>query len=135
LRLLASRVWICPELLLQTKGCARIVNVAAPKKRWTGDRLEGLEKKVDDGFAHVDKQFEKVDQRFETVEGKIESSVKELRGEMNARFEKVESAVKALDSKFDTKFDGLNRTLLGAAVSVIVTLIVCCATLVGVAVL
>jgi tetrahydromethanopterin S-methyltransferase subunit G len=85
------------------------MTVAAPKKVWTGDRLDGLEKKVDDGFAQVDERFEKVDKRFDKVEGKIES----------------------LDSKFDTKFDGLNKTLLGAAVSIVVTLIACCAALVG----
>ena len=80
-----------------------------PREKWTGDRLDGLEKKVDDGFAQVDEQFKQVDKRFEKVEGKIEG----------------------LDAKFDAKFDGLHKTLLGSAVSVIVTLIACCAALAG----
>jgi tetrahydromethanopterin S-methyltransferase subunit G len=81
---------------MQTKGCARIMNVAAPKRIWTGDRLDGLEKKVDKGFAQVDEQFEKVDARFEKVEGKIESAVKELREEMNAGFGRIGGDLMAL---------------------------------------
>jgi tetrahydromethanopterin S-methyltransferase subunit G len=60
-------------MLLQTKGCARIMNVIVPKqKRWTGERLDGLEQKVDDGFAQVDKRFEKVDGRFDRLDRKID---------------------------------------------------------------
>jgi tetrahydromethanopterin S-methyltransferase subunit G len=104
------------------------MDTMVPEKKWTDDRLDELSTKVDAGFARVDgdirelkgemnQRFDRVDKRFEKVEGKIESGVKDL------------------DSKFDTKFDGLHKTLLGSAVSVIVTLIVCCATLIGVAVL
>jgi tetrahydromethanopterin S-methyltransferase subunit G len=60
-------------MLMQTKGCARIMNVVAPKqKRWTGSRLDDLETKVGDGFAQVDKQFEKVDARFDRLDRKID---------------------------------------------------------------
>jgi tetrahydromethanopterin S-methyltransferase subunit G len=84
------------------------MTVAPSKKIWTGDRLDGLEKKVDDGFAQVDERFKQVDKRFEMVEGKIEG----------------------LDSKFDTKFDRLNERftyltwgLFSVAVVIIATLI------------
>ena len=60
-------------MLMQTKGCARIMTVVAPKqKRWTGERLDGLEQKVDDGFAQVDARFEKVDERFDRLDRKID---------------------------------------------------------------
>jgi hypothetical protein len=111
------------------------MEMAVPREKWTDDRLDELSTKVNDGFARADK---KMDAGFARVDGDI----RELKGEMNQRFEKVdqrfdkvEGKIESLDSKFDTKFDGLNKTLLGAAVSVIVTLIVCCATLIGVAVL
>ncbi len=58
--------------MMQTKGFARIMTVDAPKKIWTGDRLDGLEQKVDKGFAQVDKQFEKVDARFSHLDKKID---------------------------------------------------------------
>jgi len=93
-----------------------------PREKWTDDRLDDLNQKVDGGFAQVDKRFDKVDARFEKVEGKIEGGVKELRDDMNVRFDKV-----------DGRFESLNRTLLWSAVGVITTLIGCCATLAGVA--
>jgi tetrahydromethanopterin S-methyltransferase subunit G len=111
------------------------MDVMTPEEKWTDQSLDDLDKKVEDGFARSDKslcefrgevnaQFEKADSRFEKVEGKIEGGIKELRGEMNAQFDKI-----------DERFERLDRTLLGAAVAVIITLIGCCATLVGVAVL
>jgi len=81
-------------MLLQTKGCARIMTVAPPKRIWTGDRLDGLEKKVDDGFAQVDARFEK-------LEGKIE-----------ARFDSL-----------DERFNHLIWGLFSAAVVIIAPLI------------
>jgi len=80
-----------------------------PEKKWTDDRLDDLSTKVGAGFARVDRD------------------IRELKGEMNQRFEKVDGKIEGLDAKFD----GLHKTLLGSAVSVIVTLIGCCAALVG----
>jgi tetrahydromethanopterin S-methyltransferase subunit G len=133
---------------MQTKGCARIMAVDAPKRIWSGDRLDGLEEKVDDGFAQVDKRFEKVDEQFkevdkrfdkvdagfEKVEGKIESSVKELRGEMgelgkglregmNERFDKVDTKFNTLEAKFDKKFDWLIGILLVSVLGILGALI------------
>jgi tetrahydromethanopterin S-methyltransferase subunit G len=71
------------------------MTVDAPKKRWTGDRLDGLEQKVDDGFAQVDARFEKVDKQFEKVE---------------ARF-----------SHLDKKIDRLTYCLLVAAIGYVAT--------------
>jgi tetrahydromethanopterin S-methyltransferase subunit G len=88
------------------------MNVDAPRKRWTGDRLDGLDEKVGDGFAQVAKQFEKVDERFEKVEGKIESAVKELRADMDARFERL-----------NERFTHLTWGLFSAAVVIIAAFI------------
>ncbi len=46
--------------------------VMTPREKWTDERLDGLEKKVDDGFERVD------------------GDIKDLRQEMNARFDKLE---------------------------------------------
>jgi uncharacterized coiled-coil DUF342 family protein len=74
--------------------------------------------RVDRGFEQVDRGFEQVDKRFEQVEGEIRdvrSEVHELRIDTKRGFERMES-------KFDAKFDSLNRTiiyLLGGSLSVL----------------
>jgi predicted nucleic acid-binding Zn-ribbon protein len=87
--------------------------------------------KVDARFEKVDERFEKVDKRFEKVEGKIESGIKELRGETSARFDKVDSKIDALDSKFDKKFDRLTYYVWGLGAGIITTLIASLAALIG----
>jgi peptidoglycan hydrolase CwlO-like protein len=52
-----------------------------------------IEKSVNDLRGEMNAQFEKVDARFE----KVESDIKDLRNDMNARFEKV---VDKMDSHF-----------------------------------
>jgi tetrahydromethanopterin S-methyltransferase subunit G len=92
------------------------MDVVAPKKRWTGDRLDGLEKKVDEGFAQVGKRFEKVDEQFE---------------EVDKRFDLVDAKFDTLEAKFDKKFDRLTYCILGSAAGIITTLIGIFAALIG----
>lgn len=68
--------------------------------------------KVDERFDKVDERFDKVDERFDKVEGKIESGIKELRGEMNLRFQGL-----------DARFDSLQRSLLAATIVIIAAFI------------
>ena len=51
-----------------------------PREKWTDERLDDLNKKVDDGFARLD------------------ADIKEVRREMNARFENLEAR---LDARFN----------------------------------
>ena len=76
-----------------------------PREKWTDERLDDLNKKVDDGFA---------DTKAEVREGfaRVDGEIKELRQELNARF-----------SSIDARFDALNRNLLWAMVTVVVALI------------
>lgn len=94
-----------------------------PRERWTDDRLDGLEQKVDNGFARGDsdirelksemnERFDKVDARFEKVEGKIETGMNELRGEIK----EVSRNLLALHELF-------SRMSFGAAVAFAVALI------------
>jgi len=83
-----------------------------PREKWTDERLDDLNKKVDDGFADT-----KAEMRagFARVDGEI----KELRSEMNARFNKV-------DARFDLineRFESLNRTLIGGLFVVVAAII------------
>jgi len=68
--------------------------VMTPREKWTDERLDDLNKKVDKGFDRVD------------------GEIKDLRREMNERFDKV-----------DASFQGLYRVLTGGAFAIIATLI------------
>ena len=81
-----------------------LMAVMMPRETWTDQRLDDLNKKVDDGFARVDKD------------------IRELRGEMNDRFDSM-----------DDRFESLNRTLIGGFFVLIAALIGSSATLAGVA--
>jgi len=58
-----------------------------PREKWTDERLDDLNRKVDDGFARMDARFER------------------------------------LETRLDTKFDGLNKVLIGSAAAIIAALI------------
>jgi hypothetical protein len=74
-----------------TKRYAKIMAVMVPRGTWTDDRLDDLNKKVDDGFARLDGDIRE-----------LWGEVKELRRDMNARFDAI-----------NERFDSMNRTLLG----------------------
>ena len=61
-----------------------------PREKWTDDRLDDLNKKVDDGFARLDR-----DNR------ELRNDIKDLKGEIN-----------------DVKRD-INRTIYGAVAAVL----------------
>lgn len=66
--------------------------VMTPRESWTDQRLDDVNKKVDEGFGRVDKD------------------IRELRGEMNDGF-----------SRLDQKVDRLTLGLLVSAIGIIAT--------------
>jgi tetrahydromethanopterin S-methyltransferase subunit G len=68
--------------------------VMVPREKWTDERLDDLNKKVDDGFANVDVRFDRLETRME-----------QQLGEMNLRF------------------DRMQFTLIGSAAAIIAALI------------
>lgn len=83
-----------------------IMAVMMPREKWTDDRLDDLNKKVDVGFA---------DTKAEMREGfaRVDGDIKELRREMNARFERVDDRFDKLNESVNARFDALNRNLIG----------------------
>jgi hypothetical protein len=81
---------------MQPKHYATImaVMVPMPREKWTDERLDDLNKKVDDGFARLDRRIDRLDE-----------DIKDLRREMNDRFE------------------ALNRNLLAGVVAVVVAIL------------
>jgi hypothetical protein len=78
-----------------------IMAVMMPREKWTDERLDDLNAKVDQGFADT-----KAEMRggFARVDGEI----KELRREMNARFDSVDARFDAMNDRFEA----LNRNLI-----------------------
>ena len=88
------------------------MTVMMPGEKWTDDRLDDLNKKVDNGFA---------DTKAAITETKAE--IHGLRSEMNARFEKVNDRFDKLSDSINARFESLNRNLQATMVAVIVALI------------
>ncbi len=44
----------------------------AMRQSWSDDRLDHLNRRVDEGFEQVDKRFEQVDKRFEQVDKRFD---------------------------------------------------------------
>jgi hypothetical protein len=75
-----------------------LMAVMMPREKWTDERLDDLNKKVDDGFARLD------------------TDIRELRNEMNRRFDAMNDAINA-------RFDAQNRHMMAGFFMVIVTII------------
>jgi chromosome segregation ATPase len=79
--------------------------VMMPREKWTDERLDDLNKKVDDGFARLDGEIKRLD-----------GDITELRREMNARFENLES-------RLDARFNAVNRNMFAGLFVVVAAII------------
>jgi tetrahydromethanopterin S-methyltransferase subunit G len=75
---------------LQTKAYGAIIMQTMPEK-WTDERLDDLNAKVDRGFERVDVE------------------IADLGTEMNARFDKVDDRFDQVNARIDQRFDALNE--------------------------
>ncbi|HET7590881.1 MAG TPA: hypothetical protein VFK14_11955 [Solirubrobacterales bacterium] len=65
--------------------------VMVAREKWTDGRLDALDNKVDDGLE------------------RLNSDIKDLRWEMNARFDKVDARFDRVDARFDKIDERFNR--------------------------
>lgn len=59
----------------------------AMRERWTDDRLDCLNRRIDDGFDRVDERFKEVDRRFEEMGkgfARVDADMREIRSEISA---------------------------------------------------
>jgi len=80
------------------------------RESWTDTRLDGLNEKVDRGFASIDARFEKVDERFDKVDERFEK--------VDERFDKVDERFERLEARFDAKFDALYRLMFQGFIAI-----------------
>jgi hypothetical protein len=101
-----------------------MVVMPVPREKWTDERLDDLNKKVDQGFA--DTKAEIADTKAEMRAGfaRVDTEIRELRSEMNSRFDKV-----------DERFDRLQQTLIGGFAVMVAAFVGSTATLAGIALL
>jgi hypothetical protein len=95
--------------VLRTTGAHRSVSIAimeAMRKTWTDERL-------DDFASNTDRRFDGLEQRMDEGFRRVDADIRELRGEMNVRLERIEERV-----------DDVNRTMLRLGGGAIVTFVV-----------
>jgi hypothetical protein len=71
-----------------------LMAVMMPREKWTDERLDDLNRKVDEGFARLD------------------ADIRELRRDLNA-----------LTTEMNARFDAVNRNMLAGFLMVILTIL------------
>ena len=98
---------------------------------WTDERLQERFDSIDRRFDEVNRRFDDVDRRIDDVDRRID----DLDRRLDKRFDKVEAELKdglnGLGAKIDSKFDGLQRTLMITGGGIIATLIAAMATVIA----
>lgn len=99
------------------------MTVMVPREKWTDERLDDLNKKVDKGFEET------------------KAEIKELRREMDVRFNKVDARFGKVDARFESLqkemkegFEGMYQLLFKSAVAIVVALCGIIGALIGISV-
>jgi len=100
-----------------------IMAVTMPKEKWTDERLDALNKKVDDGFADTKAEmrqgFARIEKEISGPRGDLNNQGDSLRGEMNV----LRAEMNARFNSVDARFDAMNRNLIGFAVAIVAAVI------------
>jgi hypothetical protein len=91
--------------VLQTKDFARIMTVMAPREKWTDERLDALDQKVDDGF-------DRLETKFDVGLARVDTDVREVRGD-----------IKDLKTEINTRFDSQNRATWAGFIAVVAAIV------------
>jgi hypothetical protein len=102
-----------------------------PRETWTDERLDDLNKKVDDGFARLDSDIRELRHEVkaqgeslradlkaqgEVLRGEMKAQGDELRAENAAQSQDLRAEVNELRREMNERLDSLNHTLVGAVV-------------------
>jgi hypothetical protein len=90
--------------------------VMMPREKWTDERLDDLNKKVDDGFARVDKDIRE-------LRGEMITRFDAMNESVNARFDKLNDSINARFDAMNARFDAQNRNLLVVGATIVAALI------------
>jgi predicted nucleic acid-binding Zn-ribbon protein len=116
--------------------------VMTPREKWTDERLDDLNKKVDKGFEEMREGFARVDGDIKELRRETKAEIKELRQEMDTRFDKVDARFGKVDETFESLqremkegFEGLYQLLFKSAVAIVVALCGIIGALIGISAL
>lgn len=97
------------------------------RESWTDRRLDDFTEHTRHRFDEVDRRFDQVDRRFADVDRRFD--VVERR--MEAGFVRVDTDIRELRTEMNTRFDAMQRTMVQFGGVMIVALIGLVATQVG----
>ena len=93
---------------------------------WTDERLDDLNKRVDEGFTETRDEFRAlrsdVRDEFQAVRGEMKGEFQALRGEMKSEFQAVRSEMKGEFQAVRGEISALQRTTFQLFAGVMVTL-------------
>lgn len=81
----------------------------------TDERLDELTLRVEHGFERVDERFERIDERFERVDERLDR--------VDERFERVEADIRELRVEMNARFDSMQRTMIIGFASIVASVI------------
>jgi len=87
----------------------------APREKWTDEELEGLNQRVDEGFADLGTRIDTLGTRIDTLEIKCDG----LEKKVDEGFVRLDKDVRELRGEIK----GLNRGLLVTAIAIIAAVI------------
>jgi uncharacterized protein YdcH (DUF465 family) len=82
------------------------------RQSWSDDKIDGLEIKVDAGFARVDEKFEQVDQRFERLEDKVDKGFESVNRRVDESFKELRNELNQRLGAVDARFHSFQRTMV-----------------------
>jgi tetrahydromethanopterin S-methyltransferase subunit G len=96
------------------------MTVDTPERAWTDERLDHLSKKVEDGFAKVDTDirelrgemkagFDKADAKMDTGFARVDQKFVETHEKMDARFAGADRKMDVGFAKVDSRFDRIEK--------------------------
>jgi flagellar capping protein FliD len=100
--------------------------VMMPREKWTDERLDDLNGKVNKGFARTETAIAETKAEISDLRRETKGEIKELRREMHAGFNKVDARFDKMDDRFEKmndRFDRLSQILIGGTIAIIVALI------------
>jgi len=95
--------------------------MAVMAKSWTDERLGERFDRIDQRFDEVDRRFEQVDRRFEQIDRRFEA--------VDGRFEQVHVDFRELRGEMNSRFDAMQRLIIQMLVTLIVGFVGVIATL------
>jgi hypothetical protein len=102
----------------------------AVRERWTDDRMDDLNHKVDELGRRTDEGFRdmrrEMDEGFRDLRGEMDEGFRDLRGEMDEGFRDLRGEMNTRFEQVDARFDAMQRTMLqlgGGAIAALLGLI------------